>query len=351
MKISHSLVALLIGTLLPVSAFAAYKGSKSNFTLNFTAISEVGGFLVRDSAIEPALFKGIEYSDPANPLGFSYETELANYYLVRRTEKESNFGTSAEPDFYVVNDTYEKVARQIAEKFTNKNFIDELIARDFVPITSPVGYRLVMVQPSSAPDSDAEHPMLFFIENKTNIYYVGRQGDYETALPEDALMIDFGGGVESYKYVSRTVFKHTKVKVEGETYVELDDIGVNTETDTYTGKSVTYIDIFPGYYDEGSDSTLNTGTEFWYSGVANYAGRLDKTLGDYLTIRATLSATASRGSFFDASYGDSQGALVTGAFALSGTKYVADIAPYLDALPASLAELKAAIIAGYGEMD
>jgi hypothetical protein len=331
---------------------AAYPGSKANLTLTVTATSEIGAYLIKNAALEGAAAKGVTYSRVANPLG--HDDESQNYYVTKITTKTQNFGTKTEPNLQTISVTREEQTKLFAQKFTNADFIGALIERELVPISSPKGYKLVAVFPASG-------PALLFIENGSSIYYVGRSA-YSSPVSADALLIDLYGGGEAFKFKSTTVFKHKKTKVDGETVLEIDETGTETESETFTGKAKAWVDIFPGYWDDEAESYLTNGTYLWFSGLGSYNGRYDVKSGLDLTLSASLSPSASNGQFDDEDYGsegyydeetdsyvEGRSNFVTGGFTLSGTKVVPDITPYLDALPESLAELKSEILAGYSE--
>lgn len=363
MQTLRSLAALVAGGVFVSGASAAsLPGSKSNLTITATATSEVGAFLVTDTARAKDADKGIEYGRVANPLGHTDETK--NYYVEKLTTKTQNFGTKTAPENLVVSVVREESTNLLDQKLTNADVIRQLIARGIVPISNPSGYKLVAVFPA-----DGERG-LFFLENEKtrSIYYVGREGYYygDETGGFDALRIERYGEVETLRYKSTHAFKHQKKGGE----VLIDETGVFTETETGSGKVKFGVSLFEGYWDESSESYVSNGTSFYYYGLGSFSSRLQVLKSGrevYYPVSGTLAAGASRGDFEDEAYGSAGGSeyfdeeadewiwvegrnnLVTGGVTLSGGKVIDDITPYLDALPPALADFKASIIASYGE--
>lgn len=342
MKHSKSLAALLAGVFFAAGASAAaLKGSKSSLTLTLTATSEIGGFLVSNAKIETDGAKGIEYWSVANPFGYSDETK--NYYRNKYTTKSQNFGTTDEPYTLTTSSVYEEQTKLFSEKFTNVDFIEALIERELVPLTSAKGYKLVAVFPA-----EWEEP-LFFIENGESIYYVGRMNG-SAAGSFDALIISSDDDeVETLSYKSTHAYKHKKV--DGE--VVVDEVGTHTESDSGSGKVELYVSLFGGYWDSGAEEWIDFGTSLWYGGLGSFSGAYNAKADLFLMKSVTLAASATSGAFYDEDYdsAEDRGNLVTGGVSLGSAKVVADIQPYLDALPEGLSELKAEIIASYGEIE
>ena len=335
----------------------AYPGTKANFTLSITATSEVGGFLVKESALEANEANGITYHDISDPLGYEpNESDPAHHSRVKETQKSKTFGSGDTAEPLVTESVVDDVAKLVSQKFTNADFIQHLIDRGLVNIESPRGYRLVVVQPQVLLDQYYnEPPLLFFIENGTSIYYVGRQsGDDHYA--GDALLLDFSDNAEAYNYKSRRVFKHrTETEtVDGtsNTIVIPDEVGTRTVTDTFSGRSLVHVSLFGSYYDEElGDYVGPEGVGFYAYGELKYSGRYDAKAGLYITTTASL--TGAVGSFYDVqNVGETDDQLEPEglnniSFGISGTKKIDDITPYLNALPEALSSLKAQIIEGY----
>jgi hypothetical protein len=367
-RLHSTLAALLIGTVCLPSAFAAYQGVKGSVTLSLSATSEIGGFKVNDSAL-PAEGSGIEYGSVMNPPGFNAETAKANYYSEKTITKVKDYDPSVEEvDLHTTSVTFQESTTLHTQKMGNADFIKNLVARGYVPASALSGHRLVVIFPADRPDSGPTPPALFFIENLdgSSIYYVGRETtsfgtDGDTAYSptvSDALLLDFGTGVEAYNYKSVTTYTHQRVSDgEGGTTWEFDNDGKETVTDVFSGKVRAYIDLFPEVSSGDSESFTSTGSSYYFSGLLSFSGRLD-TRGDqdvtndiYVTTSATLLATASSGAFYgdysaEAGYYLSYG-VTTGGFSILNGKVHADITPYLNAIPENLTWLKQAIINSY----
>lgn len=367
-RLHSTLAALLIGTVCLPSAFAAYQGVKGSVTLSLSATSEIGGYFVKDAAL-PAEGSGIEYGSVMNPPGFNAETAKANYYSEKTITKERDYDPSAEEEeIHTTSITFQESTTLHTQKMGNADFIKNLVARGYVPSSALSGHRLVVIFPADRPSSDSSPPALFFIENidGSSIHYVGREttnfgaGEENGYSPttSDALLLDFGTGVEAYNYKSATTYNHQRVPDgEGGTTWEFDDVGTNKLTDTFSGKVRAYVDLFPEVSGGDSESFTSTGSSYYFSGLLSFSGRLD-TRGDqdiandiYVTTSATLLATASSGSFYgdydsDLGYYLSYG-VTTGGFSILNGKVHADITPYLNVIPENLAWLKQAIIDSY----
>jgi hypothetical protein len=370
-RLHSTLAALLLGTVCLPSAFAAYQGVKGSITLTLSATSEIGGFLVKDADLAAAAEKGITYEEDSiqNPPGFNAESSKANYYSEKTTAKARDYDPSVEgEDFHPTSFTYEESTKLHTQRMANADFIKNLVARGYVPESALSDHRLVVIFPADRPTSDATPPALFFIENisGSSIHYVGRETtsfgtDGETAYSpttSDALLLDFGTGVEAYTFKSVTTFTHQRVPDgEGGTTWEFDEEGQETVSDVYSGKVRAYIDLFPEVSSGDSESFTSTGSSYFFSGLLSFSGRLD-TRGDqdatndlYVTTHASLLSTASSGSF----YGDYDSELgyylsygvTTGSFNIINGRAVADITPYLNAIPENLSWLKQAIINSY----
>ena len=350
------LAALVTGSsagLLSAQTAPLYPGTKANFTLSVTATSEVGGFLVKSDALEGNEANGITFHDIADPLGYAPDEEdpaHAHYYRVKETQKSKTFGSGDAAETLTTESTVEEVTKLVSQKFTNGDFIEELINRGLVDIESARGYRLVVVQPQVRLDQYYdEPPLLFFIENGTSIRYVGRQAG-EASYEGDALILDFYDSVEAYNYKSRRVYKHrTETEVvdgTSNTIVIPDEVGTRTVTDTYSGRSLAHLSVFGSYYDSETEQyTGPQGVGFYAAGEVRYSGRYDAKAGLYITTNATLSSSA--GSFYDARDSEGPGGLTNISFSISGGKKIEDITPYLNALPEALSSLKSQIIEGY----
>ncbi len=365
-----SYAALLVALASVTPAFAAYQGVKSSVTLGLTATSEIGGYLVKDSALAGEEAKGITYDEDSiqNPPGFNPESAKANYYSEKRTVKTKDYDPSTEGEnIHPTSIVHEESGKLHPQKMTNADFIKALVARGYVPDSALTGHRLVAIFPADRPTSDETPPALFFIENLagTSIHYVGREprsfGETENGYSptvHDALLLDFGSGVEAYSYKSAWTFDHRRVPDgEGGTTWEFDDVGQEKLTDTFSGKVRAYVDIFPEVYDANTENYTSTGTTYYFSGLLSFSGSL-KTFNDqdpsndiYVTNSAKLLAENTSGSFYgdydaDFDYYRSYG-ITTGGVSMTNTKVVSDITPYLDAIPEALDWLKKAIVDSY----
>jgi len=350
------LAALFTGSsagLLSAQTATLYPGTKANFTLSVTATSEVGGFLVKSNTLESNEANGITFEDIADPLGYDPDEEdpaHAHYYRTKETQKSKTFGSGDMAETLTTESTVEEVTKLVSQKFTNGDFIEELINRGLVDIENARGYRLVVVQPEVRLDQYYdEPPLLFFIENGTSIRYVGRQTS-DDHYAGDALVLDFYDSIEAYNYKSRRVYKHrTETQIidgTSQTVVIPDEVGTRTVTDTYSGRSLAHLSIFGSYYDSESEQYVGpAGVGFYAAGEVKYSGRYDAKAGLYITTNASL--TSSAGSFYDARDSDGPSGLNNVSFSISGTKAIEDITPYLDALPEALSSLKSQIIEGY----
>lgn len=347
MNTLQSLAALIAGGCITAGSLWAeapkLPGSKGNLTIAVTVTDQIGGFFITDAKRESDYAKGIEYGDPLNPLG--HEREDANNYVSRVTVKTQNFGTKDEPNILTISETWEEQTKLHSQKFTNANFIQQLIDREFVPVSSPAGYKLVVVFP-------ADGEGLIFLEKAAtrnvpaSIYYVGREGSYGSS-PEDAVRIYLDDEVEAYSYKGTRTYKHKKSAGE---LVE-DEIGTFKQSDTFSGKINASVTLFPYFWDYGTDSYVTTGTTLYYSGLASFAGKLAEKGGYevYYPTSLNLGAGATTGYYYDVTgYEDEDTSnIVTGSAVVSGTAVIEDITPYLDALPESLEWLKEEILEGY----
>ncbi len=360
------LAALLAGSgsgLLSAQTAPTYPGTKANFTLSVTATSEVGGFLIKSNALEAHEANGVTFHDIMDPLGYEPDEEdpaHAHYYRVKETQKSKTFGSGESAETLTTEFVVDEVTKLVTQKFTNADFIEELINRDLVNIEDPRGYRLVVVQPAVTLDQYYDDPpLLFFIENGTSIHYVGRQAGDEN-YAGDALLIDFYDGVEAYNYKSRRVYKHrTETQIidgTSQTVVIPDEEGTRTVSDTFSGRNLVHVSIFGSYYDDELDDYVGSeGVGFYADGEVRYSGRYDSKAGMYINTTATL--TNAVGSFYDVwNEGEEEfeldpEGLNSISFSMSGTKKIDDITPYLNALPEALSALKNEIIEGYSAGD
>jgi hypothetical protein len=365
-RLHSTLAALLLGTACLPSAFAAYHGSKGSVTLTLSATSEIGGYFVKDSEL-PAETAGISYGSIMNPPGFNAETAKANYYSEKLTIKEKDYNPSAEEtDFHHTSRIYQQSVQLRTQKMANADFIKSLVARGYVPESALSDHRLVVVFPADRYLADETPPALFFLENLggSSIHYVGREtSDFGTEddngyepTTRDALLLSFGTGVEAYAFKSSTTYSHQSVPDgEGGTTWEFDDVGKETLSETFSGKVRAYVDLFPEV--SSGESFISTGTSYYFGGLLSFSGRLE-TFKDqdpandfYVTSAASLLAVASSGSFYgdydsEAGYYRSYG-ISTGSFKITSVKTLADITPYLNAIPESLTWLKQAVIDSY----
>jgi len=370
-RIHSTLAALLVGAASLSSAYAAYQGTKGSVTLTLTATSEIGGFYVTNKSLPTEAAKGISYEEWSiqNPPGFNAETAAANYYSYKLVTKEKNYGTTGEgEDFRPTSIVSEESFKQHSQTLSNASIIKELVARGYAPQSALSGHRLVAVFPADRPESDEAPPVLFFLENDnaSSILYVGRETNgfgseddsgYE-ASADDGILLSFGNGVETYTHKTTTTFSHQRVSDgEGGMMWEFDDEGTTTRSESFSGKVRVYVDLFPGYYDSTAESYINTGASYHFDGLLSFSGKLE-TFKDqdpsndlFITTSAALSDKVSAGSFY-ADYDDEYGyyqtyGITTGGFSISKVKTLADITPYLDAIPERLSTLKQAIIDSY----
>ncbi len=352
MNITQFLLSALSAGFAAGSLFAAYPGAKSNVTLMVTATSEYGGFLVKDSVIEAQTeHSPVRYLYQLNPLGYEPAlTNPANYYVEKEAEKSKTYGSGDDALTLITERVVDAVVKLKTQKFTNLNFIQELIERDLVPISSATGYKLVLVQAADRAESDGDSPILFFIENGASIHYVGRQANYweDDMSSRDALVLSFEDVyAESFTYRQKTTFKHASTS-EG---VEEDMEGVTTVSETFKGTDLVHVGLFPGYYDEFDQYVSTEGVSFDFTGHLNYNGRYDAKNDQYLISSAKLVNIP--GGFEEEyetedDYGYTNG-VATLSMSVAGSQVVADITPYLNALPEELAELKQEIIDSYSE--
>ena len=338
--------------LLSAQTAPVYPGTKANFTLTVTATSEVGGFLVKQNTLADHEANGVTFHEIMDPLGYAPDEEdptHAHHYVTKETQKTKTFGAGESAQELTTEVVVDEVTKLVTQKFTNADFIEELINRELVNIENPRGYRLVVVQPGvSLEQYYDEPPLLFFIENGTSIHYVGRQAGDDN-YRGDALLIDFSyDGVEAYNYKSRRVFKH---RVEDGAVIQ-DAEGTRTVTDTFSGRNLVHVSLFNSYYDDELEDFVGPeGVEFHATGELRYSGRYDAKAGLYINTSATL--TNAVGSFYDVWNDDEEEweldpeGLSSITLSMAGTKKVDDITPYLNALPEALSALKAEIIEGY----
>ena len=330
----------------------ARPGAKANVTLSISATSEYGSFLIKDSVIaaqeSAETPPATRYFYQLNPLGHDpVGADPANYYAEKVTEKFRNFGSGENVQRLVTEFVREEVVKLKTEKFTNAQFIQELIDRNLVPITSPVGFKLVLVEAADRMDDDHDLPLLFFIENGNAIHYVGRETN-QANTERDALTIDFNElYAESYNYKQRIVYKHTTTAGG----VQQDDVGVTTYTETFSGTDTVRLQLFPGYYDEVFDEFVSTeGVTFECYGHLNYNGRYDAK-NDLFLLNSAKVTNAAGGFESESMDEDYISGVASISINIAAGTAVADITPYLDALPPELAELKDEFLNHYANVN
>lgn len=369
LRSTTSLAALLLGAASLTPAFAAYQGVKGSVTLTLNAMSEIGGFLVKDDKVEtnPSPTVSIEY-DPEwimNPPGFDADGTNSNYYVQKRTTTVKDFDSSSETDIHPIKEVIEESTKLHTQKWANADFIKALNDREYVTLAKPSDFRLVVIFPAERPESEETPPALFFVENAagTTIHYVGRQAsdfgpgpNNYSPTSRDALFLYLNDGIEAYTYKETTTYNHTRVSDgEGGTTWEFDDEGTTKLSDSFSGKMSAYVNVFPSYYDAVAEETIRSGFSYSFNGLLSFSGKL-QTFNDadegndlYVVAAASLPASASSGHFqgdWNGDYYDTYG-LATGGFSIFATKTVTDIESYLNAIPTELAWLKDAIIESY----
>jgi hypothetical protein len=363
MNTTQLLTSALVAVLAAGSLLAqpvALPGTKSNITLTVTATSEYGGFLIRDSVIENQDDKSpVRYYYQLNPLG--YEPALnnpANYYYHKETETSRTFGSGKDAVRLITESVWDEVVKLKTQRFSNVNFIEELIERELVPITDARGFRLVLVEAADRFHYDL--PVLFFIESTGAIHYVGRSrssNSMESMDPpseRDALMLNFTGfSAESYNARGRTVYKH----VSSRDGVEEDEEGVTTLTGTLTGTEKVNVEIFPAKFYDWFNS--GEGVAFRFTGHLNFNVRYDAKRDLFQTTSARVtnapgsfeSGSSESGSFEFDDYYDYISGVATLSLSVAGSQVVTDITPYLNALPEELWMLKQAFIDSYSDEE
>ncbi|MCU0793077.1 MAG: hypothetical protein MUE42_09575 [Opitutaceae bacterium] len=333
---------------------SALPGTKSTVTLTVTATTTHGAFLVKQSVIDnqenyedrpPAVI----YSEQQDPLDYApaNANDPSYYYTTKTTQRIRNFGTRDEPYELVMEEVTEYVTKLKTLRYSNVQFIQALIDAELVNITSPIGYSLVMVQPAQDIESEDEVTMLFFIERGSTIYYVGREG-YTASSPRDALMLyTSDASADAINSRSRTAYSHRSTS-EG---IEEDSEGVTTFSSTVSGTDPVRIELFPSYFDAGTETyTSPDGMSLEFCGHLSYSGRFDTKNGLYVISSARVNNAT--GSYEVSSSGmeefsDNQTGPATMSLSFAPSRVLADITPYLDAMPEELAELKAQIVASY----
>jgi hypothetical protein len=333
------------------SVFAALPGVKANATITVAASHSVGGFLVKMADTESLAANGIYYGDILNPPGYNPEVTGANYYVRKETVTSTETYEVVGEDEQVTTESRAKTSnvdertRVVTQRLSNAQIIKALMDREFIPASSLAGWKLVVIFPADRPDSTIEKPALIFVEKGAEIHYVGRQviwhGERNVEpTRDDAITLEFGNSAETFNYKGSVVYNYENGDEGG--YQE-----IHTPTsESFSGRIRTWVDIFPGYWDD--EDFIVQPTSYFFSGTSTFAGGYNKANNLYITRSVNLTGG------FGSAYADDErvaNGISAGGFSIRGAKVIADITPYLDALPESLAVLKNNILASYQTED
>ncbi len=342
-----SFFALLLGGALAAPSFAqssATPGTISNVTLNFTITETIGGFLIKNADLEKGFGKNpsVSYDEDMilNPLGFNPESAGANHYMVKNTVRYRIFDKDMEEFVDPTSDEVTYSTKQLVTRYGNAQFLTDLVNAEILPAPSTAttaaqkiaGWSLVAVRVASGEDSEDEddNSYVFAIKTGQTPVLVGKIGDWaESDENSDTLRLFVypGADAETYNATETEATKYTRTSDgEGGFFFEPGE-PTFTYRETYSGTSAVSVQL-----------RRPTEVSIYGSGLARYSGsynaKLDMTLIGAINASIAGNFYQGAGSSED-STGTGKAGVVSGTFALTAERALADVSQYAALIPST----------------